>query len=99
MSRTYVGATDGCALEPIARDRHDRALLQTLQCVQGCFDLSKLDAVTAALDLRVRTPHVIHKTIGVSANLGQVAGLIDSVRGVGAPRTLDKNAGSLLRFS
>ena len=58
-----VGATDQRPLEATSGERHDRALLDTPQAVDSCFDLSELDAVSTALDLRVAPPQEVQPAI------------------------------------
>src|SRR5499426_3320916 len=74
-----IGATDRRALEPSAVDSHDRALFQSVDCVQGGLDLPQFDPIPSALDLRVGPPQEIEQAVG--ADLGQVASLINPIAG------------------
>src|SRR5262245_14635997 len=74
-----IGAADRRALEPVAVDSHDRALFQSVDCVQGSLDLPQLDPIPSALDLRIGPTEEIEQAVG--ADLGQVASLINPIPG------------------
>src|SRR5258708_6270814 len=90
----HEGAADHRALEPLRPDRDYRALAQPSHRVQGDLDLAELDAVAAALDLRVGPAEEIDEP--VLADPREVAGLVDAVAGIRAPRVLQEHGGRAL---
>src|SRR6185436_9386135 len=67
------------ALEPFRRYRHNRSLAQAGDRVERCFDFAELDAIPAALDLRVGASNEVHEA--VFTDLGEIACLVNAFAG------------------
>src|SRR5204863_9934589 len=93
--RRHVRAADHRPLEAARVGGHDRTLLQAGNRVQRRLDLPKLDAVAAALDLRVASPEKVHEA--VLADPGEIAGLVDSFERTS--RMLHECGGGLFRIA
>src|SRR3989442_5626933 len=77
----HVGAADRRALEAVGGEGDHRPLLELRERLQGRLDLAELDAVAAALDLRVGAPQEIDEA--VFAHPGEVARAVDPAAPVG----------------
>src|SRR5262245_65962555 len=77
------GTTDQRTFKFICRNRDDCGFLQILDTIQRGLDFSKLDAVAAALDLRVGSSGKINEAI--FSDLPEIPGLVDpagTIRGM-----------------
>src|SRR5262249_2035632 len=78
----HIGAADERAFEPLGRHADDGAFLNAVERVHGRFDLAELDAMPAALDLRVEAAHEMDET--VSALPREVPGAVQASRATGS---------------
>src|SRR5262249_59938604 len=83
------------SLEALGRNGDDRALLQGGERIESRFDLAELDAIAAALDLRVGAADEVDETVGPAPR--EVSRPVDAVARPGPARAGEKRAVGLLR--
>src|SRR5687767_13370293 len=75
--RGHVGAADRQPFELLGRDGDDRAFLDARDRIHGRLDLAKLDAIAAALDLRIAAAEEVHQA--VVAKPAEISRLVDAL--------------------
>src|SRR2546426_9651152 len=85
------------ALEAVGGNRHDGAFLYEIHGVQRGLDLPELDPIAPALDLRIGAAEKIHETVG--AELGEVAGPVETIDRIGRHRVRDERGARLFRIA
>src|ERR1700730_950144 len=91
---THIGAADHPAPKTLRLNGYHGTLLQFACRIERGFNLAQFDAIAAELDLRVGPPDEIDDSGLVLPS--EVAGAVQAISRIGAPRIAQENAAGLL---